>query len=133
MLAMTALRRTRQLAVTLIAATAFAACDDDDPVEPDDEPGIASVRLIVGTDTAIVTTTSAGTLDVASGANTVAAEWFKADGSVETLVTNAEFELRIQQASGTGTLGWTATGARSGTLTVTGLAAGASIAAQVIA
>lgn len=129
MLTAISFRSARRVALALIAATAFVACDDD-PVEPDPEPEVASVRLTVGATSVTITTTSSPTLDVASGSNAVTAEWLKADGSVESLVTDAEFELRINQVTGTN-LTWTATGARSGTLAVSGLAAGASTAAQV--
>jgi hypothetical protein len=129
MLTANSFRSARRVAFALIAATAFVACDDD-PAEPDPEPQVASVRLTVGANSVTITTTSSPTLTVASGSNTVAAEWLKADGTVESLVTDAEFELRINQVTGTN-LTWTATGARSGTLAVTGLAAGASTAAQV--
>ena len=116
--------------IALIAATAMAACNDDDPAAPEEEPEIGSVRLTVGANSVTISTTQSPTLTVASGSNAVTAEWFKPDGSVETLVTDADFELRIAQASGTN-LTWTATGARSGTLAVSGLAAGASTAARV--
>lgn len=130
MLTTISLRSTRRLALALVAATALVACGDDDPVEPDPEPEVASVRLTVGATSVTVTTTSSPTLTVASGTNAVTAEWLRADGSVESIVTDAEFDLRITQTSGTN-LTWTPTGARSGTLVVAGLAAGASTAAQV--
>lgn len=128
MFAKFALRRSTFLAIALLAA---AACDDDDPIEPDDEPEVAAVRLTVGTSTVTVNSTTSPTLNVASGTNSVTAEWLRADGSVEALVTDADFELRIAQATGTGTLTWAATNARTGTLTVTGLNAGQTVAATV--
>lgn len=123
-------RSARALAFCILASTAIA-CDDDDPIEPDDEPEVAAVRLTVGTSTVTVSTTASPTLDVATGTNNVTAEWLRSGGAVETLVTDAEFELRIAQASGTGTLAFTPTSARAGTLTVTGLNAGQTIAATV--
>jgi len=131
MLARISFRRSSAIALTLIALGTFSACGDDDPVAPDEEPEIGSVRLTVAGTSVTVSTTQSPTLTVASGTNAVTAEWFKPDGAVETIVTDAEFELRIAQASGTGTLTWTPTGARGGTLVVTGLAAGASAAAKV--
>lgn len=129
MLTAFALRRTRFLALAFLALTAISACGDD-PTEPDPEPQVASVRLTVGANSVTVSTTASPTLNVASGTNTVTAEWLRADGSVESIVTDAEFELRIAQVSGT-SFTWTATGARSGTLLMTGLSAGGSTAAQV--
>jgi hypothetical protein len=130
MLYTTMFRRARLVAAALMSAAVFVACDDD-PAEPDDEPEVASVRLTVGANSVTVTTTSNPTLNVASGANTVTATWLRADGSTETLVTDAEFELRISAVSGSN-LAWTPSGANGGTLTVTGLAGGQTAAAQVV-
>lgn len=129
MLAAISFRSVRHVAFALFAATALVACNDD-PAAPDPEPQVASVRLTVGANSVTITTTSSPTLTVASGTNTVAAEWLRADGSVESIVTDAEFELRIAQVSGT-SFTWTATGARSGTLVMTGLPSGGSTAARV--
>lgn len=129
MLTTFALRRTRFLALAFLALTAVSACGDD-PVEPEPEPEVASVRLTVGANSVTISTTTSPTLTVASGTNTVTAEWLRADNSVESIVTDAEFDLRITQTTGSN-LTWTATGARGGILVVTGLAAGASTAAQV--
>jgi hypothetical protein len=123
-------RRSSAIALTLIALSAFAACSNDDPAEPDNEPEIASLRLTVGPNSVTVSTTQSPTLTVASGTNNVTAEWLKADGAVESRVTDAEFELRIRQTTGTN-LTWTPTSARAGTLVVSGLSGGATTAAQV--
>jgi hypothetical protein len=131
MLATITLRHTRQLTVALIAAFAMAACSDDDPTEPpEEEPEVAAVRLTVGANNVTVSTTSSPTLDVASGANTVTAQWLKADGSVETIVTDAEFELRIAPATGTNPT-FVTSGAFGGTLTVSGLSGGQTAAVRV--
>jgi hypothetical protein len=130
MLASVSFRRNSIIALTLVALSAFSACSNDDPAEPDNEPEIASLRLTVGSNSVTISTTQSPTLDVAAGSNSVTAEWLKADGTVESRVTDAEFELRIAQVTGTD-LVWTATSARAGTLVVTGLAAGASTAARV--
>lgn len=124
-------QRVRLVAVALFSAAAFAACDDDDPTEPEEEPEVSSVRLTVGANSVTVTTTSNPTLNLAAGANTVTAQWLRADGSVETLVTDAEFELRISGVSGSN-LAWTPTGAGGGTLTVSGLSGGQTAAARVV-
>jgi hypothetical protein len=122
-------RRTAVLTTAAAFALGAVACSDD-PAAPDDEPQVNAVRLTIGTTSITVSTVSSPTITVAPGANAVTAQWLRADGSVEPLVTDAEFELRIRQATGSN-LSWTASGARAGTLTVTGLAAGASTAAQV--
>jgi len=130
MLTTTTIRRTRQVALAFIAAVTMTACSDDDPTEPEPEPEVASVRLTVGANSVTVSTTSSPTLNVASGANTVTAQWLKADGSVEALVTDSEFELRIAPVSGTNPA-WVTSGAFGGTLTVTGLSGGQTAAARV--
>jgi PBP1b-binding outer membrane lipoprotein LpoB len=124
------LHRARRMAVALIAASLLGACDDDDPTEPDEEPAVAAVRLTVGANSVTVSTTASPTLNVTSGSNTVTAQWLKADGTVEALVTDTEFELRLAAVTGTN-LTWTPTGAFGGTLTVTGLTGGQTAAARV--
>jgi hypothetical protein len=105
--------RRSLLAILVAATTTFALGCDDDPAEPEEpEPQVDRIEftLTAGQTTRTVTVNSAG---VQSGVNTfpagtttvgLSARFLKADGTVEALVTAADFELR--QATG-GTAGVT--------------------------
>jgi hypothetical protein len=132
MLSTKSIRKYSHLAFAALLATA-AACSDDDPVAPEEEPEVQTMTLTVGASTVTINATTgipSGDLVVAAGANTVTATWKKADGTDETLVTSAEFDLRIVPTDNT-KFSWTPTGAFGGTLTITGLAAASSTTAQV--
>jgi hypothetical protein len=87
---------TRRLArFTLLAvALALPACNSTDPEE---EPEVATMRLTIGTQT--IDVDDAGMVTggpIAISANTsVSAQWLKADGSPEDLVSGAEFQLDV--------------------------------------
>lgn len=98
------LRTRRSLLAILVAATTTlaAGCDDDpaEPVEPEPEVDRVEFTLTTPATTRTVTVNTAG---VQAGTNTfpagtttvtLSARFLKADGTVETLVTAAEFELR---------------------------------------
>jgi hypothetical protein len=132
MTAIPAFRRYAHLAFAALLATSVA-CDDDDTVEPENEPAVQSMTLTVGASTVTINKTTgipSGDLIVAAGANTVTATWKKVDGSDETLITSADFDLRIVPTDNT-KFTWAPNGAFGGTLTVTGLAAASSTTAQV--
>jgi hypothetical protein len=118
-----------------IFATSAVACSDDDPVEPEDEPEVQTLTLSVGASTITINKTTgapSGDLVVPAGASTVTAVWKRVDGSVESLITTAEFELRIVPTT-SANLSWVPSGAFGGTLTTAGLASGQSTTAQVSA
>jgi hypothetical protein len=127
-------RRLLSTLALAIFATSAVACDDD-PVEPEDEPEVQTVTLSVGASTITINKTTgapSGDLIVPAGASTVTAVWKRADGSVEPLITTAEFELRIVPTT-SANLSWVPSGAFGGTLTTAGLVSGQSTTAQVSA
>ncbi|HXV85510.1 MAG TPA: hypothetical protein VD793_02370 [Gemmatimonadales bacterium] len=88
------------------------------PDEVEQEPEVAAVRLTVGTQT--VEVSDNGTVTPAAGitinaTTNLSATFLRADGSTETLVTDAEFELRVTSQS-TGVVTFTRTGPFAGTL-----------------
>jgi len=126
-------RRRLRTAAVLSAIALGAACGDDDPTEPDDEPDVQTVTLAVGASSITInktTGTASGNLVVPNGTSTVTAQWLRPNGSNETLVTDAEFDLRIVPTN-TAVASYTPTGARAGTINVLTLAAGATTTAQV--
>jgi hypothetical protein len=122
----------RRLAL-VFALSLFAGACDDDPVEPEVEPEIQSVRVTVGASSITInktTGTPSGELSVPLGTSTVVVAWLKADGSNETIVTSDEFEAVIEAVSGSN-LTFSPSGAFGGSLTVSGIASGAAVSATV--
>jgi hypothetical protein len=129
------LTNVRRLALTTIAAFVgfTAACDDDDPVEPEPEPQVQTMTLTAGGSTITIDKTTgaaSGQLTVAAGTTTITATFRKADGTTETLVTGAEFDVRIRPASGT-PFTWTPNTNLGGTLVTSGVTSGQTIPAKV--
>jgi hypothetical protein len=126
-------RRFHLTAMLALLALGAAACGDDDETGPEEEPEVQTLTLAVGASTVTVNRTSgafSGPLLVPAGASQVTAQWRRADGSNETLITSDEFDLRIVPTNAASAT-WTANGAFGGTLTVTGLNAGQTTTAQV--
>jgi hypothetical protein len=94
-------------------------CGDDDDI---DEPDVQTIRLVVGTGAAAVTynidlgTGLAAPIVITRTANPVVATFLRANGDVETLVSAAEFELRLDGLN-PAIATFTRTGAFTGTLT----------------
>lgn len=116
---MDALRRLpRYVGFALVAALGAVACDETTPPEP--EPDVETLRLVFPTlnDTVFV---DVGTGDVTSGpiaisANTnFTAQFLKADGTPETLVTATDFQLNVTPVA-TGVVSFTRSSAFAGTL-----------------
>ena len=130
------IRRGFQVTAVLALLAVVSACSDDDPIEPEEEPEVQSVRLTSAATPAFAITINktngqpSGPLRIAVGATPIAAAWLKADGTNETLISDAEYELRIVPTTATN-LSWSATGAFSGTLTTTGLTSGQTTTATV--
>lgn len=122
----------RLVAPLLLAATlALGACSDS--TEPDDEPEIQTLTLTVGSNSITIdksTGAASGALVVTAGTSTVAAQWKRADGSNEALVTSNEFDLKIVPTAAANVT-WTPNGAFGGTLVTTGLASNATTTATV--
>ncbi|MBK8058802.1 MAG: hypothetical protein IT358_00535 [Gemmatimonadaceae bacterium] len=117
----------------ILAATLVVGACSDDPTEPEDEPEVQTLTLTVGSSTITIDKTTgaaSGNLVVPAGTSTVAAQWKRADGSLETLITSAEFDLKITPAT-PANLTWTPNGAFAGTLVTTGLASNATTNASV--
>jgi hypothetical protein len=125
--------RRSLLMVALVAGSAlFAACDDDDPVEPEPEPTFNRVEftLTAGATTRVdtVTTTGAQTGNRAFPAGTTTVtisntRFLRADGTVDPVVTAAVFELR-QGTGGTAGVTFTRTAGQSFQGTIAGLTDG---------
>jgi hypothetical protein len=123
----------RRLAAPLAMAALLttAACSDD-PTEPEDEPEVQTMTLTVGANSITfdkTTGAASGVLTVPAGTSTVAAVYKKADGTVESLVTSTEFDLRITPTT-PANLSFTPNGAFSGTLVTSGLASNATTTAR---
>jgi hypothetical protein len=119
------LSQSLRFGAVLLALAAIAGCrgitDDDDNEVP-----IAAVRLTIGTQTVTInqeTGAQSNAVTLAANAPTaITAVALRADGQVETLVTAADFELRVTPV--TNNVTFTRTGPFSGTITRT--AAGAA-------
>src|SRR5688572_12255954 len=99
MLSALASSRRRLVGIVAVAALSLTAvaCDDD-PASPEEEPEVQTVTLTVGTSSITIDKTTgaaSGTLMIPATASTITAQWKKADGTVESLVTSAEFDLKI--------------------------------------
>jgi hypothetical protein len=99
-----------------------AACDDD-TTAVEEEPEVATMRLVVGAQTINVAddgTVTGGPMTLVVGANTVTATFLGANGQPEPLVTTAEFQLNVEVLGGAPiTFQRSASNAFSGTLTAT--------------
>ena len=128
MLFATSIRRGLRLSTLLVTLASATACDDDDPVEPDDEPKVAAMRLTVGDETYNVAGNGVVTpspVTILLGSTAISAAFLREDGQVEDRVTSEEFEFQVvpqnQQV-----LTFTRTGALEGALN--GLQAGQTTA-----
>jgi hypothetical protein len=134
MFASTWTRRPLHVLVAALTLSAVAACSDDDPVAPpEEEPEIQTVTLTVGASSITIDKTTgaaSGQLVVPAGPSTVTAVWKKADGSIESIVTSDEFDLKFAPTN-PANLTWTAAGAFGGTLTTSGLTSGQTTTAGV--
>lgn len=126
-------RRAVTVALLVASVPLFVACGDDDPVEPDPEPEVQTMTLTAGASSITIDKTTgapSGQLTVAAGTTTITAAFRKADGSVEALVTGAEFDVRISPASGT-PFTWTPNTSLGGTLVTSGVTSGQTIPSSV--
>lgn len=114
------LRRWAGFALVAVMTAATAACGDD-PTGEDDEPEIAEVRVTVGNQTVTINDagTQTGTLTVPRGQSTVTVAFLRDNGQPETLVTAAEFDLRLVPRTGTTGITFTANGVTGGTINTT--------------
>jgi hypothetical protein len=109
------LPRLLAVGAMLSALVIGAACSED---EVEAEPDVATLRLLIGTnDTVLVSDNGTVTSGpIAINANTtISAQWLKADGTPETIVTDAVFQLNVIPAN-SGVLTFTRTRAFAGTL-----------------
>jgi hypothetical protein len=103
------------IAPALIVAAGVLACDESTP--PEEEPAVATMRLTVGGATIDVEedgSVTGGPITI-SATTAISAAWLKADGTAESLVTGAEFELTVESAD-EGIVTFTRTGPFAGTL-----------------
>jgi hypothetical protein len=120
MLATLSSRRSLLMVALAASSAVFAACDDD-PVEPEPEPTFNRVEftLTAGATTRVdtVTTTGAqtGNRTFPAGTTTVTisnTRFLRPDGTVDPVVTAADFELR-QGTGGTAGVTFTRTAGQS--------------------
>lgn len=109
---------SRRLTVLILFAAGALGLACDDSTEPEPEPEVATLRLIVGgSDTIEVATGGAvtgGPITIA-GNTTVVAEWLRGDGTEDPVVDATTFELAVE-VDDESIVTFTRTGAFAGTL-----------------
>lgn len=113
--------------VPVLGLTFLTTACSKKTTEPDDEPEVATMRLVVGTQTVNVNASNGavtgGPIVLAANTNVpVAVTFLRADGSLEPLVTATTFRMDATPANAN--LTFTRTGPFAGTLR--GTAAGAT-------
>jgi hypothetical protein len=111
--------RSKWMAPVFAFALMTSACGDD-PVDGGPEPDVATMRLVVGTQTINVNASNGavtgGPLVIASNTNvSVAGTFLRADGSPDPLVTGSTFALDVVVLPGSNVT-FTRTGPFAGTL-----------------
>jgi hypothetical protein len=111
--------RTKWMAPVLAFAMITSACGSD-PVNEEPEPDVATMRLVVGTQTISVNANNGavtgGPIVLAANTNVpVTATFLRADGLPDPLVTATTFDLDVVVPVGGGVT-FTRTGAFAGTL-----------------
>ncbi|MGI9629246.1 MAG: hypothetical protein ACR2QM_20655 [Longimicrobiales bacterium] len=104
-----------------------AACGDDTPMEEEQEPQVATMRLTVGAQTVDVAedgTVTGGPISIPVGMTAVSVEFLLASGQPEPLVTAAEFQANVASDDET-TVTFTRTSAFAGMLD--GVASGSAV------
>jgi hypothetical protein len=116
--------RSTTFAALVLTAIAFSACDDD-PVEVEEEPEIAALRLTVGTQVVTVDaefgTVTGGPILISVGNANISAVPIDENGEVMADVTAAEFRFDVV-SDDTGVVTFSRTSGFAGTLN--GVAAG---------
>jgi hypothetical protein len=125
------------MAFAIAASLTISACSDDDPTGTEPEPEVQQLILTAGANTLTIDRTIGGptpagsVLTIPLGATPITAVVRKADGSVETLVTGAEFDIRISPTTGT-PFTWAPNATLGGTLTTAAsVTSGQNMAATV--
>src|SRR5688572_27945486 len=116
------IRTTRgfRFAFALLALAVPTAGCDDDPVEPEEEPEVAVMRLTVGSQTINVNAetgaVTGGPIIIATGGSgtTLSATFLRDDGQPDPLVVTADFRLDATPAN-TAIVTFTRTGSFAGT------------------
>jgi hypothetical protein len=123
-------RALRAFAAVAALSLVATACSDD-PIAPDPEPETAQIVLTIGTPGAnpqvVLWTTANGSVSPtnvtipAGQTRAVTAAFFRADGTVDPVVTDSDFRLDFTATGGTGVT-VTKTGNLSATITGSGTA-----------
>lgn len=120
----TVLRRALRLGAAVAAISFATACDDDDPLEPGEEPNVEIMQLTLGAQGPIgpqVVTVrlggvvTGGPIRLGLGPRTVTATFFRADGSADPNVNSTSYELSVAGLN-TNVATFSRTGAFTGTL-----------------
>jgi len=110
-------RRLLGIITAVSLAGAVAACGDD-PVDEEQEPEIATMRLVVGAQTITVNesgTVTGGPITIGAAGATVTASFLRSNGTPDPLVTGAVFQLTVT-SDNAGVATFTRTGPFTGTL-----------------
>jgi hypothetical protein len=123
---LSSIRRRLPAAALLVAALASTACDDDDLTDLEDEPNVATMRLVVGTQTinvvAATGVVTGGPIVIARGASVnVNATFLTPSGSIDPVVSSTAFRLSATSFN-TSVVTFTPIGSFNGLLT--GVSAG---------
>jgi hypothetical protein len=141
MLATRSLRRSLSTLALIASPALFVACDDDDPVEPDPEPTFNRVEFTMTgggqtrVDTITTTGVQTGNRNFPAGTTSVAitgTRFLRADGTVDPIVSAADFELRGGTAGTSTGVTFALTTGQSFQGTISGLTNGARTIRMVL-
>jgi len=121
--------RSRRVSIAFILSLA-AAASCDDVLGPGGEPQAVAMRLVVGSQTVVVSAAgvTGGPLSLSAGANSLTATFLTAGGQQDPNVTAAEFQLNVEVLGGAPiTFQRSAINPFAGTLTVAGSVQGAQL------
>jgi hypothetical protein len=115
------LSRGVRFGALILALAAAGACEDDPTQIGEEEPEVVAIRLVLGSDTVTLNengTQSPATFTLPVGTTSVSAQFLRADGQPDPIVTAAEYQLNINPIAGSGVT-FTRSNPFTGTLSTT--------------